>query len=423
MVALDAELGSAGETAALAGAATEGQRADGGDPASEHETGDAGRDHDLGLVVAQLGAPVGELDDLQAEVVEGGAEVLAVALDGVADLLGAALGHQVSLPELMVARIFSASSIAIFGIGAPTFSLRRANTNAPAVSSSRMTMTMAKPSHRSPVASLIAQAMVSSTKTRANTPNTAPTATAAAPRAMLDTFSVTSALASSISSRTRTESFSETSVTAVARLSPGSGRSAGKALEDHGEDESAGERRTDGQLGALLSGGHDDVGRSSRGRGWRCRVGQRGLLGPDRRGGVVRARLLAGLRALSGIAHSGGSSSNKRFQTRAAARVEAMLASTPNPASRPDQIRRLTKGLSVIGPPFKQTRPMTGSPAGRAARRVQDRPDVPARGRWCRRSSSWRARGTRRRRAGCRRSTPSAPARPSRRTPGRRTPA
>jgi hypothetical protein len=37
-----------------------------------------------------------------------------------------------------------------------------------------------------------------------------------------------------------------------------------------------------------------------------------------------------------------------RRQTRLATRVEAILARAPRPASRPDQINRLTKGLSVI---------------------------------------------------------------------------
>ena len=53
----------------------------------------------------------------------------------------------------------------------------------------------------------------------ANTPNTAPAATAAAPRAMLVAFCVISAFASSISSRIRTVIRSDTSVIAVAMLS------------------------------------------------------------------------------------------------------------------------------------------------------------------------------------------------------------
>jgi hypothetical protein len=68
---------------------------------------------------------------------------------------------------------------------------------------------------------------------------------------MLVAFVDISILASSISSRTRRLSLSETSVTAAARLSVLSPGSAGKALEDQGEDETARERSADGPLGAV----------------------------------------------------------------------------------------------------------------------------------------------------------------------------
>ena len=77
------------------------------------------------------------------------------------------------------------------------------------------------------------QASVSSRNTTANTPNTAPAATAAAPRAMLVTFWVISALASSISSRTSVVIRSETSVTVVAMFS-GCPLLTGKAPQDDG---------------------------------------------------------------------------------------------------------------------------------------------------------------------------------------------
>jgi len=81
----------------------------------------------------------------------------------------------------------------------------------------------------------------------AKTPNTAPAATAAAPRASLVAFVVTSALASSISSRTRRVTRSETSLRATAMFSLLSG----KALEDQGGDEAAGERSADRDLRAV----------------------------------------------------------------------------------------------------------------------------------------------------------------------------
>src|ERR1700679_3389362 len=85
----------------------------------------------------------------------------------------------------------------------------------------------------------------------ANTPNTAPAATAAAPRAMPPAFWTISALASSISSRIRTETRSETSVTALASESGRMLSLSGKARQDLGKDESAGKRRADHHLGPL----------------------------------------------------------------------------------------------------------------------------------------------------------------------------
>ena len=64
----------------------------------------------------------------------------------------------------------------------------------------------------------------------AKTPNTAPAATAAAPRARLETFSVTSALASSISSRTRTETLLGDLRDGAARLSDCSGSQRARRL-------------------------------------------------------------------------------------------------------------------------------------------------------------------------------------------------
>ena len=92
-------------------------------------------------------------------------------------------------------------------------------------------------------------------KTTANTPNTAPAATAAAPRAKLVAFSTTSLLASSISSWTSFVRLSETSVIAAAMLSccplP-----AAKALKDRGQYETANECDADNNLGTLTAEGY-----------------------------------------------------------------------------------------------------------------------------------------------------------------------
>jgi hypothetical protein len=68
---------------------------------------------------------------------------------------------------------------------------------------------------------------------------------------MLETLTVTSALASSISSRIRTVIRSDTSVTAVAMFSEWL-VSAGKALEDEGEHETSGEGGAHSHFWALL---------------------------------------------------------------------------------------------------------------------------------------------------------------------------
>ena len=86
-------------------------------------------------------------------------------------------------------------------------------------------------------------------------------------------------------------------------------------------------------------------------------AGRRSLsLGPPLVRGALSfggcAFLLGGLRLLG---HSGGSSPNSRLHIIEATRVDARLATAPVPASSPDQISRLTSGLSVIGAGFNQT--------------------------------------------------------------------
>ena len=63
---------------------------------------------------------------------------------------------------------------------------------------------------------------------------------------------------------------------------------------------------------------------------------------------MVSLRLFGWRLARRLVGHSGGSSPNTRIQTMAATRVDARVASAPNPASMPDHSRRLTKGLSNI---------------------------------------------------------------------------
>ena len=81
-----------------------------------------------------------------------------------------------------------------------------------------------------------------------------------------------------------------------------------------------------------------------------------GRLVGDERSGLVPSRLYRWLLARRLVGHSGGSSPNTRIQIMAATRVDASVASAPNPASIPDHSRRLTKGLSNIVQAFKQTR-------------------------------------------------------------------
>ena len=171
----------------------------------------------------------------------------------------------------------------------PSACARRTGTRRPSARSST-TITIAKPSQRLLKAELSPQAIVSSTKTTANTPNTAPAATAAAPRAMLVAFCVISALASSISSRTSTVIRSDTSVTAVARLS-GCPLLPGKASEDHRQHESAGERGRHRDLGPIdrrrtAPGSAAATGWAAAGRRLGC-----GCSAPPRARDVARHRL------------------------------------------------------------------------------------------------------------------------------------
>src|SRR3954468_2378059 len=157
------------------------------------------------------------------------------------------------------------------------------------------------------------------------TPAIAPTA---APRARRCSLTVTSVLASSISSRTSDCARSVTSDSAAA-ISCGlpDGSLVAKALEDHREEQTAGERGADLDLGALH--GRHLVGN---GRGLEARRLVRGT-GVGRRVDVA--------------AHSGGASSKTRCQIIVAVRCAPIEGSAPRPASSPDQTSRLVRSLSM----------------------------------------------------------------------------
>src|SRR3954453_2488738 len=148
-----------------------------------------------------------------------------------------------------------------------------------------------------------------------NTPATPPMA---APLTIFCNFWVTSALASSISSRTISCARSVTSCSA-AEISCGLplGSLVAKALEDHREYEPAGERDADLALGPLE---------------------RRHLGGTTGARGRFERRRLVGRRGVA--AHSGGSSSKRRIQIIDAVRWTAIEASGPRPARSPDQSRR-----------------------------------------------------------------------------------
>src|SRR4051794_25140968 len=217
--------------------------------------------------------------------------------------------------------------------------------------------------------------------TTAKIPAAAPTT---APLISVLTFWETSALASSISSRTSSETRSETSWTASPRVGSGRvcGGSAAKALEQHGEDEAAGEGGSHEDLGTV--GGHLRRlvgGRGALGPG---RIGRRGRRRERRRGGE-RRRVRRRGGGLLGLAHghSGGSSPNARRHISVAVFEVATLASAPSPASRPDQTRRLTRSDSIIAGDStanrgrSSRRSVPGPPRGRPRRRAGRRRSSP----------------------------------------------
>ena len=324
-------------------------------------------------VLDELVAPVGEHDDLLAVLdrypssarfcsgvrISSGERVGC----GISGALGAARWRGSSWPRR------SPSSAPV---GRPGACLRGEQERARRSASRSTIKTIRKPSQMLPSRELRPQASVSSRKIDREHPEHRAGRDAAAPRPSVVAFCVTSALASSISSRTSTVIRSETSVTAVAMFSGCLLSQRARRLEDHGEQESAGEGRADGDLGALgaaprPAGGSLGARRRRRrrrrrtggdgatpglggrtGAGFTARVGSRAhrtrRLRRRRRvagsGGVTQSRLgevtavggsaggagsdgrrrilVPGARVL--VAHSGGSSPNTRIQITAARR-------------------------------------------------------------------------------------------------------
>ena len=116
-------------------------------------------------------------------------------------------------------------------------------------------------------------------KTMPKIAKTAAAPPTAAPLASRASFWLTSALASSISSRTSSEARSEISLTASAIALPLLWSSAGNALEDHGGEEAAGERGAP----TSTSGRSAGVASTPAGAGATCRSGGRRGPGVGRR--------------------------------------------------------------------------------------------------------------------------------------------
>src|SRR5437763_494466 len=186
----------------------------GGHPAADHEAGHRCSDDRLAPVLHELAPPVGDLADLRLEVVQRVLELPAGLLDGEPDLGGRAGGHQ--LRASSSARfVFCASSIASSGVGGvPFLIIRRPNSAAAAARSSSAPVVIPKPTQIFTLSQLTnPQESVSRAKMSINSAKNPASPNAAAPLAIRETFCVTSALASAISSRTRSCAFSVTSET------------------------------------------------------------------------------------------------------------------------------------------------------------------------------------------------------------------
>src|SRR3954454_8600255 len=233
------------------------------DAPTDEETGD-GRPHDgLLLVATQLPAPIRRHGDVGPQALDGPAELAAILLDGGADLLRRALGHQrVSAwdwEEDTVSRMRFASSIASSGTGgAPFWKSLVARKPAMPPTTNRMIAITRYPSATSPATppkrSARPQAPECSRNRRPTTAKMPAAAPMTAPRTSDLTLVSTSAFASSISSRKSIERRWLTCWTASPIFGswPFCCGSGAKAPEEDREDEAAGERPDDGELRLLL---------------------------------------------------------------------------------------------------------------------------------------------------------------------------
>src|SRR3954447_2677165 len=216
-----AALTGANATAAVGGGSAPAAEdaAHGSDPAADDEAGDCGADDHFALVATEVTAPVGGDGHLRPQAVHRPHELVAIGLDRLPDLLRRACGrtgHQVSC-----SLVLRASSIAISGIGgAPPLNSRDAMNPATPPIISRIAAITKNPQKiwfwPTGSTNQASQASPSNMRTTAKITKTAAAPPTAAPFASFDIFSDTSALASSISSRTSSEARSEISLTASA---------------------------------------------------------------------------------------------------------------------------------------------------------------------------------------------------------------
>src|SRR5215217_8144595 len=214
-------------------AASGDERHGGRNATTDHEARDRRADQRHLAVADQLATPVRELGHLRAQVVYRKRQLAASLLDLRANHLGAASRHYAltSSPRSRLrwtwsrsifcasssARVRLASSMASSGMGGePFLNSRSASSPATTASMNRRAVTTAKP------AQLLSSQLKMSSRNQARpwkkvvTPKIRKTPAApatATPFVSFESLSVTSAFASSISSRTSCEAFSETSAT------------------------------------------------------------------------------------------------------------------------------------------------------------------------------------------------------------------
>src|SRR3954447_13870763 len=291
--------------------------------------------------------------------------------------------------------------------GAPRFTKRMPRNAATPANTNRSSVTIPMPTQIFTFSQSVSpHASVSKMKIRPSSAMNPATPKAATPFPIRVTLVVTSAFASSISSRTSSEAFCDTSLTiSPSDFSAVSGgfipfsaiSTTSKALQYLCEEERAGERpehRVLGVAGVLACGGTVGLARrgtrAARRLERRLRAGRRRLEPAHRRhlllGGAHRRLLLHRLLDRGGIDHlrsrvevkgralvgrlvdrrrllrlvlaplarhqdSGGSSSKTLTQMKVAIRFATIVVSAPTPASRPLHISLLVRSLFMAGRP------------------------------------------------------------------------